>query len=176
VAYGLRRPNADTDELLVFVLFRADLKDFIGIVRDVTRHINEQTGLQVGRVIPVKRIPKTTSGKLQRRLLADAYVQGEYDQEIAQIDGLLAAAHAHASGGLSASEARLQAICNELIKDKIISRDDNFFEIGISSLTLTEIHQKIDETWPGIVDITDIFDHQTLAALAAFIDAKTAQA
>ncbi|MCI0507821.1 MAG: non-ribosomal peptide synthetase [Gammaproteobacteria bacterium] len=174
VAYGLRRPNADTDDLLVFVLFRADLKDFIGIVRDVTRHINEQTGLQVTRVIPVKRIPKTTSGKLQRRLLADAYLQGEYDQEIAQIDGLLAAAHSHAGGGLSASEARLQAICNELIKDKTISRDDNFFEIGISSLTLTEIHQKIDETWPGIVDITDIFDNQTLAALAAFIDSKTA--
>jgi len=175
VAYGLRRPNADTDDLLVFILFRADLKDFIGIVRDVIRHINEQTGLQVTRVIPVKRIPKTTSGKLQRRLLADAYLQGEYDTEIAEIDRLIAAAHAQASAGLSASEERLQAICRELIKDKTLSRDDNFFEIGISSLTLTEIHQKIDETWPGVVDITDIFDHQTLAELAAYIDAKTGQ-
>ncbi|WP_455219230.1 AMP-binding protein, partial [Kaarinaea lacus] len=73
VAYGMRRPDADTDDLLIFILFRADLKDFIGIVRDVTRHINEQTGLQVNQVIPVNRIPKTTSGKLQRRLLADAY-------------------------------------------------------------------------------------------------------
>ncbi|WP_455206440.1 non-ribosomal peptide synthetase [Kaarinaea lacus] len=172
-AYGLRRPNADTDDLLVFVLFRADIKDFIGIVRDVTRHINEQTGLQVNRVIPVKRIPKTTSGKLQRRLLADAYLQGEYDKEIAEIENLLAAAHEQASGDLSASEAKLQAICHEFIKDKTLSLHDNFFEIGISSLTLTEIHQKIDETWPGVVDITDLFDNQTLAELAVFIDSKT---
>jgi acyl-CoA synthetase (AMP-forming)/AMP-acid ligase II len=171
-AYGLRRPNADTDDLLVFVLYRADIKDFIGIVRDITRHINEQTGLQVSRVIPVKRIPKTTSGKLQRRLLADAYLQGEYDAEIAEIDQLLAAAHEQAIGDMSSTETRLQTICNEFVKDKNLSLHDNFFEIGISSLTLTEIHQKIDDTWPGLVDITDLFDNQTLAELATFIDTK----
>ncbi|WP_455366049.1 non-ribosomal peptide synthetase [Kaarinaea lacus] len=172
VAYGLRQPNADTDDLLIFVLFRADIKDFVGIVRDITRHINEQTGLQVSQVIPVKRIPKTTSGKLQRRLLADAYLQGEYDAEIAEIGKLLAAAHEQTSGDMSPTEARLMAICDEFIKDKSISLHDNFFEIGISSLTLTEIHQKIDDTWPGLVDITDLFENQTLAELAVFIDTK----
>ncbi|WP_455222360.1 non-ribosomal peptide synthetase [Kaarinaea lacus] len=176
VAYGLRQPNADTDDLLIFVLFRADIKDFIGIVRDITRHINEQTGLQVSQVIPVKRIPKTTSGKLQRRLLADAYLQGEYDVEITEIDKLLAAAHQQASGDMSPTEAKLKAICDEFIRDKDISLRDNFFEIGISSITLTEIHQKIDDTWPGLVDITDLFDNQTLADLATFIDTKTTEA
>lgn len=174
VAYGIRQPNADTDDLLIFVLFRAGIQDFIGIVRDITRHINEQTGLQVSQVIPVKRIPKTTSGKLQRRLLADAYLQGEYDAEIAEIEKLLAAAHQQASGDMSSTEAQLKAICDEFIKDKNVSLRDNFFEIGISSLTLTEIHQKIDDTWPGIVDITDLFDNQTLAELATFIDSKKA--
>ena len=174
VAYGIRQPNADTDDLLIFVLFRAGIQDFIGIVRDITRHINEQTGLQVSQVIPVKRIPKTTSGKLQRRLLADAYLQGEYDADIAEIEKLLAAAHQQASGDMSSTEAQLKAICDEFIKDKNVSLRDNFFEIGISSLTLTEIHQKIDDTWPGIVDITDLFDNQTLAELATFIDSKTA--
>jgi len=171
-AYGMRRPNAETDDLLIFVLYRADIQDFIGIVRDLTRHINEQTGLQVSQVIPVKRIPKTTSGKLQRRLLADAYLQGEYDAEISQIEKLLATVHQQSGGDMSPTEERLKAICDEFIKDKDIRLQDNFFEIGISSITLTEIHQRIDDTWPGMVDITDLFDNQTLAELAAFIDAK----
>ena len=58
-------------------------------------------------------------------------------------------------------------------KDKTININDNLFEIGISSLTLTEIHQKIDDTWPGVVDITDLFDNQSIAEVAAFIDSKT---
>jgi len=173
VAYGMRQPNADTDDLLIFVLFRADLQDFIGIVRDVTRHINEQTGLQVSQVIPVNRIPKTTSGKLQRRLLADAFINGEYDSAITKIDNLLEAAHEQESGDLSPTESKLKSICDELIKDKTVNISDNLFEMGISSLTLMEIHQKIDDTWPGSVDITDLFDNQSIAELAGFIDTKT---
>ena len=36
----------------------------------VNRLINEHTGIEVSHVIPVKRIPKTTSGKVQRHLLS----------------------------------------------------------------------------------------------------------
>ena len=93
VACGVRPLGADTDELVIFILFRGDIKDFVGIVRDVMHHINEQTGLEVSKVIPVKRIPKTTSGKLQRRLLGDDYLNGEYDEVLNQIDVLLQQTH-----------------------------------------------------------------------------------
>ena len=172
VAYGLRQTKAESDELLIFILYRADIKDFIGIVRDVMRHINEQTGLEVAHVIPVNRIPKTTSGKLQRRLLADAYLNGEYTEEIAQINTLLNAAHVQDTGELTQTEFRLKSIFNDVVKDKTISVHDNLFETGISSLTLTEIHQKIDEIHPGVVDVTDMFEYQTIAELAAFVDNK----
>jgi len=172
VAYGLRQANAQSDELLIFILYRADVRDFIGMVRDVMRHINEQTGLEVAQVIPVTRIPKTTSGKLQRRLLGDAYLNGEYDAVIDQIQSLLVEAHVEDTGDLSLNEFRIKAIFNEAVKDKDISVHDNVFETGISSLTLTEIHQEIDDIWPGVVDVTDMFEHQTIAELAAFVDSK----
>ena len=47
VACGVRQPAADADELILFILFRSALEGFIGIARDVTRHINEQMGLEV---------------------------------------------------------------------------------------------------------------------------------
>jgi len=174
VAYGLRQPNAQSDELLIFILYRADVSDFVGMARDVMRHINEQTGLEVAHVIPVNRIPKTTSGKLQRRLLGDAYLNGDYDEVMTQIQAQLEAAHVQDTGDLSQTEFRIKSIFNEAVKDKAIAVHDNVFETGISSLTLTEIHQQIDEVWPGVVDVTDMFEHQTIAELAAFIDNKLA--
>ena len=137
-------------------------------------HINEQTGLEVAQVIPVNRIPKTTSGKLQRRLLGDAYLNGEYAEVIAQIQAQLNAAHGQDTGDLTQTEFRIKAIFTEAVKDKPLGVHDNVFETGISSLTLTEIHQKIDEIFPGIVDVTDMFEYQTVAELAAFIDNKLA--
>lgn len=172
VAYGVRREHSDADELVVFVLFRADLNDFVGIARDVNRHINEQTGLEVRNVVPVQRIPKTTSGKLQRRILGEAYLQGEFDEALAQIHQLIAAAHAQSSHGLGTTAATLLDVFHQFIKDKTLHADDNFFEVGISSLTLTEIHQRIDEIYPGVVDVTDLFEYQTVNEVASFIDSK----
>lgn len=174
VAYGVRKPNSDTDSLIVFVLFRADVKDFIGIVRDVTRHVNEQTGLEVEKVVPVKRIPKTTSGKLQRRLLGDAFLQGEFDEALHLIEGLITAASEQDTGDLSKTEHRLKMLFEELLEGKTLAVEDNFFETGISSLTLTEFQQKVDDIYPGVVDVTDIFEYQTLAELAKFVDEKLA--
>ena len=172
VAYGLRRDNADTDELLVFVLFRGDTKDFIGIVRDVTRHINEQMGLEVERVIPVQRIPKTTSGKLQRRILADDYLSGVYDEVLNEIQQHVSSAQTEQQGDLTKTEYLLKTIFEEVVKDKTINIGDNLFETGISSLSLTEVHQEIDSHYPGMVDITDMFEYQSIRELAGFLDAK----
>ena len=173
IAYGVRQPNQDTDQLVIFILFRADVKDFIGIVRDVMRHINEQTGLEVEQVIPVNRIPKTTSGKLQRRLLGDAYLNGEYDEVIHQIEQLLSASHAQQQGDMTETEFKLKSIFEDVVKDKAIDIQDNFFEIGLSSLSLTEIHQEIDNHYPGLVDITDMFEYQSIKELAIFLEHKS---
>jgi len=173
VAYGVRQPGSDSDELLVFVLFRADLKGFIGIARDIARHINEQMGLEISHVIPVPRIPKTTSGKLQRRILADAYMDGDYDESIRQVEQLIDASLHQSHADMSATEIALKKVFDDIVTDKAISLEDNFFEIGISSLTLVEISLKIDDAWPGKVDIDDIFTYQTMTELARFIDGKS---
>jgi acyl carrier protein len=65
--------------------------------------------------------------------------------------------------------AELEIICREFSKDRAIGADDNLFEVGVSSLTLTEIVLAIDERHPGKLDISDLFDHPTLRDIAAFL-------
>ena len=70
-AAGCARPGcAPSDELVLFVLHRGDIADFMPLATRAVHLVNEHAGVEVARVVPVKRIPKTTSGKLQRTALA----------------------------------------------------------------------------------------------------------
>jgi acyl-CoA synthetase (AMP-forming)/AMP-acid ligase II/acyl carrier protein len=172
VAFGVRQPDQQEDELLIFILHRGELAEFLPLSREVTHIINEQTGLDIAHVIPVKRIPKTTSGKLQRRLLGDDYLNGEYDEVLQQLQQLDDAAHTGEDTDLTATEQQVKAICDEVLKEKKLHLHDNFFDVGISSLALAEIHQRIDDQHPGLIDVVDLFEYQTIAEISAFMDKK----
>jgi acyl carrier protein len=65
--------------------------------------------------------------------------------------------------------AQLMAICREFARDLAVGPDDNLFEVGLSSLTLTEIVLALDEQYPGKVDINDLFDYPTIRELSEFV-------
>jgi acyl carrier protein len=86
----------------------------------------------------------------------------------------LAAGEAKAVTGDSDSlEADILAVCLEFAKDRKVGLDDNLFEIGISSLTLTEIMLGVDQKFPGLVDVSDLFDYPTVREIASLIRART---
>jgi acyl-CoA synthetase (AMP-forming)/AMP-acid ligase II/acyl carrier protein len=165
VAGGTRRRGSQTEELIVFVLYRRGIDDFRRLADRVRARIAEHSGLEVDHVIPVKKIPKTTSGKVQRAALLSAYLDGEFDEVLATMLRPMSDAPTDADPLV----AELELICREFVKERIIGPDDNLFEVGVSSLTLTEIVLAVDERYPGKFDISDVFDHPTLRDVAAFL-------
>jgi acyl-CoA synthetase (AMP-forming)/AMP-acid ligase II/aryl carrier-like protein len=173
VACAARRPGSTTEELVVFVLWRRDVESFREVADAVRETLGRRAGLEADRVVPVARIPKTTSGKLQRAALACAYAAGEFDGVLAALGETVPVAAAPQEEG-DPLVAELLAVCREVAKDRPIGPDDNLFEVGVSSLTLTEIVLAIDERHPGQVDINDLFDHPTLRELAGFLRRRAA--
>jgi acyl-CoA synthetase (AMP-forming)/AMP-acid ligase II len=175
VAAGVRAKGSPTDDLIIFVLHRMDMKEFMPIAAQVTRLVNEHTGLEVAHVVPVKRVPKTTSGKIQRGLLAEDYVNGAFAAEMAEIGALRA--QLQAAGGSKATsteiEAAIKQICDAAL-ERNIDVNDNLFEIGASSLKLIEIHEQMDRIYPGMVDLTEMFDFPTIAELSRHLEGKLA--
>ena len=165
VVGGIRTRDSQTEEILVFALFRRDLDTFRILADKVRVRIGEQTGLEVDHVIPVRKVPKTTSGKVQRAALLSAYQDGEFDETLAR----LAPADPDAPTDDDPLVAELELICREFSKERTIGPDDDLFEVGISSLTLTEIALAVDERYPGKLDISDIFDYPTLREIADFL-------
>jgi len=162
---GIRTSDSQTEELLVFTLFRRDLDTFKILADKVRVRIGEHTGLEVDHVIPVRKIPKTTSGKVQRASLLNAYQDGEFDETLVR----LAPADLSAPTDDDPLVAELELICREYSRERTIGPDDDLFEVGISSLTLTEIALAVDERYPGKLDISDIFDYPTLREIADFL-------
>lgn len=174
VAAGARPRGAQTEQLVVFVLHRGSVPEFLPTAIEVARLINEQAGLEVADVVPVKRIPKTTSGKIQRHLLEESYVDGEFDAEVQELAALRAAQRGPQSSSLSQIEESLRGICEAALPGKRVDPQDNLFEIGASSLKLIEIHEQIDRQYPGLVDLTELFDYPTIAELARHLEDKLA--
>jgi acyl-CoA synthetase (AMP-forming)/AMP-acid ligase II/aryl carrier-like protein len=175
VAAGVRARGGSTDDLILFVLHRMDMQEFLPIANQVTRLVNEHTGLEVAHVVPVKRVPKTTSGKIQRHLLEEDYVNGVYDAELAELAALRAAQDAAGGEKVTSNEIerRIKEICDAAL-ERNIDVNDNLFEIGASSLKLIEIHEQIDRVYPGLVDLTEMFDFPTIAELSRHLEGKLA--
>jgi acyl-CoA synthetase (AMP-forming)/AMP-acid ligase II/acyl carrier protein len=172
VAAGVRPPGAEIEQLMLFVLHRGSAEDFLPIATQLARLINEQTGLEVAQVVPVRRIPKTTSGKIQRHLLEQSYVDGEFDAELKTLAALREAQRGPETASRSVIEEKLRTICDTALGGKRVDVNDNLFELGASSLKLIEIHEQIDREYPGQVDLTELFDFPTIAELARHLESK----
>ena len=166
VVAGATPKGGQTEEMIAFILHRQSIDQFVPLITQVRDVVGEQTGLEVDKVIPVNRIPKTTSGKVQRGKLLEAYLDGEFDGVVAEL-----APASDDDEGFDEDPliAELEHICREFSKDRHIGADDNLFEVGVSSLTLTEIVLAVDERYPGKLDISDLFDYPTLREIAALL-------
>ncbi len=171
VVSGVRAADAESDALVVFLLHRGEVAEFLPLAQRVARRIGEHAGLEVSAVVPVRRIPKTTSGKVQRHLLEQEYLDGVYDAELAQLRALAAQSGA-ALDGSSDVAAQLQAICDAALANRRVGPNDSLFDVGVSSLTLLAIHEQVQQRWPDTVDVNDIFDHPSIAELARLIESR----
>jgi len=165
VVGGTRTSASQTEELIVFANYKRDLDTFALLAERVRVRIGEKTGLEVDHVIPVKKIPKTTSGKVQRAAMLNAYLDGEFDDVLRKLSPTISTEGTDADPLV----AELELICREYSRERMIGPDENLFEVGISSLTLTEIALAVDERYPGKLDISDIFDYPTLREIAEFL-------
>ncbi len=169
---GVRPDNAATDDVLAFILYRGELGEFLDVVKTVRKCINEHIGIVVSHVIPVAKMPKTTSGKIQRYLLAGAYQKGEFQEVLAKLHHLTGALADSAPEAHSEIERNLKQICDAFLTDKPVGVHDNIFELGTSSLTLAQIYQRIEAIYPGHLEVTDFFDYPTIAELAKYLEGR----
>ena len=175
-AAGVHSSDEDTEALALFVVHRGSVTDFVPKAVALRRAISQQTGVDVAHIVPVTAIPKTTSGKLQRYALAQAFDEGKFATILGELSGLLSSkddANADESRPMS-TVMRLKQICEKLIPDMQITPETNLLDIDLNSLTLARIHEAIEKEFPQRIEVTDLFDYPTLGQLATLLDTPRA--
>ncbi|MEH0971263.1 amino acid adenylation domain-containing protein [Micromonospora sp. CPCC 205546] len=105
--------------------------------------------------------PLTGNGKLDRRALAAKAAQRRRSNN-------------RAAPPRGPVEQEVAAIWHELLPEADIGRDDSFFAIGGTSLTLTRLHERLDARYPGALKLIDLFRLNTVAAIADALDSAGA--
>ena len=173
IVCGILNTAESSDEVVVFVLFRGDLESFYPMQVSVRRILGEKSGLDVAHVLAIPSVPKTTSGKVQRFALAEQFLNGHFNEQMAALTELSETQMVSSKAAGSPIERVLLEICNEVVPEVSIKLEDNIFDMGASSLKLAQIHEKLDQAYPDLVELSDFFDYPTLGELASFIEQKT---
>ena len=101
------------------------------------------------RFFHLDRLPLTSSGKVDRKALSGR-----------PLDGVPAVA------ATSPIEEAVAAIWRNLLPDRTFGPADGFFNVGGNSLLAIRLHEQLDQRWPGVFAIADLFAQATIAAQA----------
>jgi acyl carrier protein len=172
VVTGVSSNQDDLEQVLIFVLHKGTLEDFQEIISVIKTRVNEQYGIEAHYVLPIKKVPKTTSGKVQRSALAEQYLGGEFNDVLHELVPARVGSNIRNEPNNDEIINTIKKICMEALPEKTFGIDDSLLELGASSLALVEIHSGLDEAFPDKIEITDLVDHPTIADLAKFVKSK----
>ncbi len=160
------------EEILCFVLFKKGLDKFVQIAIDLKKHINKQTGLEVKYVLPVKKIPKTTSGKVQRYKFAIKFQSGEFDEIANQLDALIdkVSANSLEDTDMNNTEQRLASIWRDVLGIKKVSSNSDFFELGGNSLRSSVLSNRILMEFEAKISVRQLIEKPNLRDMARLIE------
>ncbi len=164
--------SGDSEKFAVFLLFRQSISEFIALAKDVEELLIRELGIKPDFCLPIRKIPKTTSGKLQRFDLVRQFSENVFNDVINQINNMkrVSGFHPLKRALFSGDEHEaLDALC-ELIQPLSpqldLQIDQPLMEQGFKSLHITEVMHRINDAvqknWP----VNLLFDFATIKQIA----------
>ncbi|MGM9979477.1 MAG: AMP-binding protein [Clostridium sp.] len=169
---GVENNEKGSEDVIAFVYYKKKLSSFVEIKNNIKEIIFERFGVVVKEVIPIKAMPKTTSGKIQRYKLAEDYKNGLYNEQLIELHNneLALEKNKENDDSLSKVQLILLDIFKTCMNNKEIKIDDNFFDYGGNSLILTRAYEEINDKFPGKVVLSNLFSYPTIRKLADYIE------
>lgn len=171
VITGYFNAAENKDQTIAFVFHRGEPASFLALANALKAHINSKIGFQLDTIIPVKDIPKTTSGKLQRFKLAERYTKGEFEETEQQLHLLMKESKAvvNVAKPSNETEEALLQIWKQLLKTDDIGVNHRFFEAGGNSLKAAEMGMQILKKFNVELAMELFYEKGTIAEIAAAI-------
>jgi amino acid adenylation domain-containing protein len=182
-AFAVDTPGGEALVLALELELRASAPDADAIFRDVRRAIAIEHGLGVHAMVLLRpgSLPRTSSGKIRRQQCRAAFLAGELpalastvdDEEFgaAGSDESAPAANPQAQPRhtmpRSDDENAIREIWCEVLGARAFGVHESFFELGGSSLRMTQVLSRINARFGVELPLIELFEHASVAAMAA---------
>ena len=108
--------------------------------------------------LPLTSLPLTPNGKIDRAALPAPV--GESNSSTARTNG-------------TEMEEVILALWRKVLRTDRVGLDDNFFDLGGDSLLLVAVHSQLQKLLQYEIQITNLFEHATIRALAKHLSAAS---
>jgi len=169
---GYFNPAREKEEIVAFILHRSEPAAFLPILRAVKEELRLKGGVEIDRLIPVKEIPKTTSGKLQRYRLIEQWRNGDFSETEELLAGLMEAPSdltPPAEEAINETEGRLLDIWGRVLGVSARSTRQDFFTAGGTSLKAAELSMMILKEWGVDISPVTFYEKRTVRDIAPLI-------
>lgn len=173
VACGLWSEAQQQEILGMFLYHKAERAAFETDAHQLHDHILRRTGIKPSVIVAVRRIPKTTSGKIQRFVLRREYEQGSYADQCIQFDHTAGTTRIPSEVGPPDAPGIQHELMSMLaqITGRQLRPDLPLMDQSVSSLQLITLEQHIERHWKLRLDAADVFDYPDIIQLARHMSA-----
>ncbi|MBO9732433.1 MAG: amino acid adenylation domain-containing protein [Chitinophaga sp.] len=183
VVCGVPDEETGTEAIVVFLLHKSSVRKFLPVIGQVKRFVAAKLGLEVKHVLPVRKVPKTTSGKVKRYLFVEDYRKGVYDDVLREIaaEGKLVQEEVPVPVAAPAvSQQEVKVIRQWLIQwlqERLkltaadIAAERSFAEYGVTSMQAVLLAADLETLLGAPVDKTVIYNFSTVATLSQHLAA-----
>ena len=144
------------------------------ILAQLWSHINNAFGIPVDFIVQVKAVPRTTSGKLQRFQLLDAFRDGEFSDKTYTAKQLFdEAAHTMVEeGGLSDMQLRIRRVWADVLQHspEQLPIDQPFLALGGTSLKAVQILGLLEKEFATGLTHEFLLQCRTIGEMAIYIE------
>lgn len=170
---GIFNHHKGADDILCFLVYRNNLENFVKLSKEIRHQISTRISADIDYIIPVNAIPKTTSGKIQRYLLAERYKQGEFAEVLAELEAI--ASVRTIMEPKTESQRKIFDLWNAELDGQIKSVQDNFFEFGGNSLKASILCGRISKEFAVDLSLRELFKNPTIELLAELLSTKNTE-
>jgi amino acid adenylation domain-containing protein/non-ribosomal peptide synthase protein (TIGR01720 family) len=171
VLAGCHDARSQREAVIAFVVYKDKVwENFFQVSTRCKRILFEQSGIEVHYILPVRSIPKTTSGKVQRFRLIERFQDGEFDALISEWHELKREPQTAAdSPDKSGMQEKFIKACREVFAKDDIDPESSFFDYGLDSLRAGMLAQRLSEIAGMNLTISTLFTYPSIRLLEGFL-------
>ncbi|WP_430412123.1 amino acid adenylation domain-containing protein [Kordia sp.] len=175
IAFGFYDEIEKTQKLGAFIQTRKKGDALVALATIANETVSSIFGINISKIIPVKKIPKTTSGKVQRFVLEKQFLNNEFTDQIIQLDGVTPKTNVTETSDDPENPSRrlLPTVKNawkQIIGLKEIDTSKTFFESGGSSLKASELAIKLSDEFDIQLPVEIVFEYSLISELTEEIN------